>query len=225
MRFLYSFATAALLAASTPMGAQDAVDPASKLTTALAALADAVPQETDARGRPARDLERAALERSVRPAGIRARRDPLAPPAHQRRRRGAGLHPRRGQRRQHRRPRRERRDHRDPGRRPAPRAGARAGQPAARDRQPALRRFHPAADLRAPPHRAVLDRRRQDSSRRRRPPAVVARRHRRARRGHLRRHQGHLRGGMHDVRRRRATDRSRAATCPTRWACETRAAC
>ena len=48
MRVLYSFATAVLLAASTPMGAQDAspVDPASKLTTALAAVADSVPQDS-----------------------------------------------------------------------------------------------------------------------------------------------------------------------------------
>ena len=52
-----------------------------------------------ARGRSARGVERAARERSVRPAGLGGRRDPLAPPAHQRRRRGAGLRPRRGQRR------------------------------------------------------------------------------------------------------------------------------
>src|SRR6185295_7596167 len=71
MRILYSFATAALLAAS--MGAQDAslLDPASKLTTALATLADAVPQDTGrADGPRAVTSARLADDRSALPASV-----------------------------------------------------------------------------------------------------------------------------------------------------------
>src|SRR5437868_12632517 len=73
MRVLYGLATAALLAASAPMGAQDAgpIDPASKLTTALATLADAVPQDT-ARIPQSREVSSARLvtDPSILPASV-----------------------------------------------------------------------------------------------------------------------------------------------------------
>jgi hypothetical protein len=74
MRVLYSFATIVLLAASAPIAAQDTVDPAAKLTTALAALADAVPQDsarengTRALSTPRLFRDPSALPESVRDA-------------------------------------------------------------------------------------------------------------------------------------------------------------
>ena len=71
MRVLYSFATAVLLAASTSIGAQEAVDPSLKLTTALAALAEAVPQETaSAAGPRAVSSARFSNDLSALPASV-----------------------------------------------------------------------------------------------------------------------------------------------------------